>query len=86
MSFIDFVEVLECIAGAGKTAFPRQLVIKQRNQLLMLELPLFGIQKMVDDVYIEDNDILQGISSHCRYLSPGNHTSHWNRLMLKRYY
>jgi hypothetical protein len=85
MSFIDFVDVLECIAGAGKAAF-RRSTCDQAAQLIMLELTLFGIQKMVDDVYIEDNGRFQGINSHCRYLSPGNHTSHWNRLMLKRYY
>jgi hypothetical protein len=50
MSFIDFVEVLECIAGAGKTAF-RRSTCDQAAQLIMLELPLFGIQNMVDDVY-----------------------------------
>jgi hypothetical protein len=39
MSFIDFVEVLECIAGAGKTAF-RRSTCDQAAQLIM-----------VDDVY-----------------------------------
>jgi hypothetical protein len=85
MSFNDFVKALECIAGAGKTAF-RRSTCDQAAQLIILELSLFGIQKRVDDVYIEANGTLQGIGSHCRYLSPGNHTSHWNRLMLKRYY